>query len=90
MEVLRKIVDKTKIDRIRSQQIRESCGVHPINEWEERRREWNQYVTRMDAERLILLNIMFYAPMGRFQLELICFALIFHRRSIIHNIQLLD
>ena len=36
--LLRKIVDKTKIDRIRSQQIRESYGVQPINEWVERRR----------------------------------------------------
>ena len=35
----------------------------------------------------VLLNIMFYAPMGRFQLELIYwFSFIFHRRSI----QLLD
>ena len=36
MKVLRKIVGKTKIDRIRSQQIRESCGIQPINEWMER------------------------------------------------------
>ena len=49
MEVVRKIVGKTKIDRIRSQQIRESCGIQPINEWVERRREWNQHVIRMDA-----------------------------------------
>ena len=39
MKVLRKIVSKTKIDRIRKQQIRESCGIQPINEWVERRRE---------------------------------------------------
>ena len=31
MIVLRKIVGKTKIDRIRSQQITESCGIQPIN-----------------------------------------------------------
>ena len=36
-KVLRKIVGKTKIDRIRSQQIRESCGAQPINEWVKRR-----------------------------------------------------
>ena len=37
-----------------SQQIRESCGIQPINEWAERRRsEWDQHVTRMDAERLV-------------------------------------
>ena len=37
MEVIRKIVGKTK-NRIRSQQVRESCGIQPINEWVERRR----------------------------------------------------
>ena len=37
MEALVKIVGKTKIDRIRSQQIR----------------EWKQHVTKMDAERLV-------------------------------------
>ena len=44
MKVLRKIVAKTKIDRIRSQQIRESCGIRPTNEWVKRRkREWDQH-----------------------------------------------
>ena len=41
MNVLRKIVGKTKVDRIRSQQIRESSGIQPINEWAERRRKEN-------------------------------------------------
>ena len=53
-----------KKDRITSQQIRESCGIQPINEWVERRREWDQHVTRMDAERLVKIlrdNI----PLGR-------------------------
>ena len=55
MKVLRKKADKTKIDR--SQQIRESCGVQPINEWvETRRREWDQHVTKMDAERLVKIS----------------------------------
>ena len=36
MKVPRKIVDKTEIDRIRSQQIRESYGIQPINEWVEK------------------------------------------------------
>ena len=54
MKVLRKIVCKTKIYRIRSQKIRESCGVQHINEREERkRREWDQHVTRMGPERLV-------------------------------------
>ena len=54
--LFRKIVGKTKIDRIRSQQIRESCGLRPINQWVERRREWDQNVTRMDTERLVKIS----------------------------------
>ena len=51
--VLRRTIGKTKMNRIRSQQIRESCGIQPINEWvERRRREWDGHVTRMDAEKL--------------------------------------
>ena len=47
-----------KIDRIRSQQIWESCGIQSINEWEEirRRREWDQHETRMDAEKLVKIS----------------------------------
>ena len=56
MKVLRKIVGKTKIDRIRSQQIRESCGIQPINDWVERRREWDEQITRMDADRLVEIS----------------------------------
>ena len=40
--LLRKIVGKTKINRIRSQQIRESCDRHPINECDEIRIDWNE------------------------------------------------
>ena len=36
MKVLRNIVGKTKIVRIRSQQIRESSGIQAINEWMKR------------------------------------------------------
>ena len=58
MKVLRKVVGKTKVDRIRSQQIRESCGIQPINECvkRRRRREWDQHVTRVDAERLVIIS----------------------------------
>ena len=53
----RKIVGKTNIDRIRSQQIRESCGVQTINErMKRRRREWDQHVKRMDVERLVEIS----------------------------------
>ena len=40
MKVLRKIVGKTEIDRIRSQQIRESCANQPIMRgWKEEEEE---------------------------------------------------
>ena len=48
----------------RSQQIRESCGIQPINEWVERiiiirrrRREWEEHVTRIDAEILVKISM---------------------------------
>ena len=44
------------INRIRSQQIRESSDIQTNNEWAERRREWDQHVTRMDAERLVKIS----------------------------------
>ena len=72
MKVLRKIVRKTKIDRIRSQQIRESCGIKRINEWVERRRrtrrrrrEWDQHATRMDAGRLVKISRDYISAEGR-------------------------
>ena len=57
MKVLRKIFDKTKIDRIISQQIRYFYGIEPTNKWMERiRREWDQHVTRTDAEKLVKIS----------------------------------
>ena len=57
MKVPRKIVGKTKINKIRSQQITEFCGVQPINECVKRiRREWDEHVTRMDAGRLLKIS----------------------------------
>ena len=43
---------KNKKDRIWTQQIWESCGIQSIDERvERRRRECDEHVTRMDAER---------------------------------------
>ena len=57
MKLLRKIVAKSKIDRITSQQISESCVIKHINEWvESRRRGWEEHVTRMDAEKLVKIS----------------------------------
>ena len=46
------MTSKTKINRIRTQQTGEFCGIQPINEWVEIRTEWDEYVPRMDAEEL--------------------------------------
>jgi hypothetical protein len=54
--LLRKIVGKTKIHRIRSQKIRESCGIQPTKRVERRRRYWDAHVTRMDAESLVKIS----------------------------------
>ena len=66
MKVLRKIVGKTEIDTMRSQQTREPCGIRTINECVERRRrkEWDEYATRMDAERLVKIS-RDNVPIGR-------------------------
>ena len=37
--------------------MREFCNIQPIHEWVERRtREWDEHVTRMDAERLFKIS----------------------------------
>ena len=56
MNVPRKIVGKTKIDRIRSQQIRETYGIQPNNEWVESRREWDEYVSSIDAKTSVRIS----------------------------------
>ena len=51
----RKIVGKTKMDRIKKSTNHRILRIQhtSINEWVERRREWDEHVTRLDAERLI-------------------------------------
>ena len=42
---------------LRSQQIWESCGIQPIDEWVKGKgREWDEYATRMDVERLVKIS----------------------------------
>ena len=64
LKVLRKIVGKTKIDRIRSQQIREPCGIQLINEWERRkiRREWDEHITEWMLRDLLKSQGTIYLP----------------------------
>ena len=38
--------------------MRESCCIQPTDEWvERRRRDWDEHITRMDAERLFKITI---------------------------------
>lgn len=54
MKVLRTIVGKTRLDRIRNQNIREQCQTQDIVRWgRERRRQWNQHISRMGNERIV-------------------------------------
>ena len=55
MKERRKIIGKTKIDRIISQQTRESCGIQPINVRAERR-DWDEHLIRMNHERLVKIS----------------------------------
>ena len=41
IQLLRKIVGKTKSDEIRNQQIKEFCNIQQINEWMERKTKKN-------------------------------------------------
>lgn len=53
MRVLRTITGKTLRDRIRSETIRETCKVQDIVRWtRQRRRDWNEHVSRMDNNRI--------------------------------------
>ena len=52
MKFPRKIVGKTKINRIRNQEVRVSCGIQPI-----RGIEWDGHVTRMDTDRLVNISM---------------------------------
>ena len=54
MRVLRKIKGCTLRDRIRNDNIRESCQITPITEWvASRRQEWNEHVSRMEDDRSV-------------------------------------
>ena len=56
MKALRKIVGNIK-DRIIIHQFREFCCILSINEWaERRRREWDEHVTGMGAQRLVNIS----------------------------------
>jgi hypothetical protein len=54
MKTLRRIINKTKWDRIRNDKIRELCEIQNITSWVQRRRtEWSEHVSRRADDRLV-------------------------------------
>ena len=54
MKALRRIINKTKWDRMRNDRIRELCEIQKITSWVQRRRtEWSDHVSRMADDRLV-------------------------------------
>lgn len=54
MKTLRRIVGKTRIDRVRNEEVRDTCGVEDISEWvKKRRRQWDEHVERMGEDRIV-------------------------------------
>jgi hypothetical protein len=54
MKTLRRIINKTKWDRMRNDRIRESCEVQNITWWVQRRRmEWSEHISRVADYRLV-------------------------------------
>jgi hypothetical protein len=53
MNILRKIVGKPKLEHVRNQDSRERCGIQPIGEWVNiRREEWNNHISRITEDRI--------------------------------------
>jgi len=53
MKTIRAIHRKTLRDKIRSDQLRQLSGINDIMKWtEDRRREWDAHVGRMEDNRL--------------------------------------
>ncbi|KAJ4438702.1 hypothetical protein ANN_14649 [Periplaneta americana] len=54
MSVLRKIMQKTRRDKVRSEEIRMQLNIQAIGDWVHRRRkEWNHHVSRMTPDRTV-------------------------------------
>ena len=48
---------KTLMDRERSENIRQTCGIDKINAWVlERKKKWNEHIDRMTEERIVKIE----------------------------------
>jgi hypothetical protein len=54
IKVLRKIIGKTRRDRISNEYIRQTCNIRNIANWITRRRhKWNEHITRMNPQIIV-------------------------------------
>ena len=54
MKTLRRIINRTRRDRMRNESIRETRGIQNITSWVQRRRtEWSMRVSRTAEDRLV-------------------------------------
>ena len=54
MKTLRRITNKTRMDKMRNERIWEICGIQNITSWVQRRRtEWSMHILRMAEDRLV-------------------------------------
>ena len=45
------------MDRIRSDNIRQTCGIDKINDWIlDRKKKWNEHIDRMTEERIVKIT----------------------------------
>jgi hypothetical protein len=65
MKTLRRIINKTKWDRMRNDRIRESREIQNLTSWVQRRRfEWIEHILRM-ADGRLLRKVRDGMPEGR-------------------------
>jgi hypothetical protein len=65
MKMLRRILNKIRIDKIRNKRIREICEIQNITSWVQRRRtEWSMHISRM-MEDQIVRRIHGRIPLGK-------------------------
>jgi hypothetical protein len=54
MKTLRRILNKTRIDKIRNERIREICDIQNVTSWVQgRRKEWSMHISRMTEGGLV-------------------------------------
>ena len=65
MKALRRIINKTRADKMRNERIREICGIHTVTSWVQRRRtEWSVHISGMAEDRLVR-RVHDATPVGR-------------------------